>query len=109
MRLRFVLWMRESAAERLEVQPPTVSRMVRRMERTGLVERRTSPEDQRVSIVHATDKGRSVRADIEQVWKTMEAEMTEGMSGAETTAFRTMLARVRSNLGRGRDGTESLG
>jgi DNA-binding MarR family transcriptional regulator len=96
-------------AERLEVQPPTVSRMVRRMERTGLVERRASADDQRVAIVHATDKGRSVRQAIEEAWATMEAEMTAGMTGAETAAFHAMLARVRVNLKGGRDGGHSRG
>lgn len=90
-------------AERLEVQPPTVSRMIRRMESAGFVERRASPDDQRMSIVHATDKGRSVRADIEEVWATIEGEMTNGMSDAEIATFHALLDRVRANLGGGRD------
>lgn len=90
-------------AERLEVQTPTVSRMVRRMENAGFVERRTSPDDQRVSIVHATEKGRGVRAEIEEIWTTIQDEMTDGMTSAEVDTFHALLDRVRANLGGGRD------
>lgn len=85
-------------AERLEVQPPTVSRMVQRMESTGLVERRSSDTDQRVSFVHVTEKGRAIQGDIEAVWSTIEQQMTQGLSGQERDALHQMLERVRGNL-----------
>ena len=88
-------------ADRLEVQPPTVTRMVQRMESSGLVERKTSPDDQRVSLVHVTAKGRSIRSDIERVWQAVEAQMTEGLTAEEVEAFHGMIDRVRTNLGGG--------
>lgn len=45
-----------AAAER--VQPPTISRLVKELEREGLVAREGDPEDRRVQRVKATEKGR---------------------------------------------------
>ena len=88
-------------ADRLEVQPPTVSRMVQRMESSGLVERRASEDDQRVSLVFVTEKGRAIRSDIERVWRTVESEMTEGWSDEETQIFHRMIDQARGRLGGG--------
>ena len=49
--------MKELAA-RLRVEPSTATRAVQRLEKEGLVERFTSPEDGRVVLVRITDEGR---------------------------------------------------
>jgi DNA-binding MarR family transcriptional regulator len=49
---------RLAAAE--QVRPPTISRLVRELEREGLVTRETHPDDERVQIVTATKKGRRI-------------------------------------------------
>ncbi len=45
-------------ARMLHVAPPTVSKMLTTMEKTGLVERRTDEADQRRTRVYLTDAGR---------------------------------------------------
>ncbi|MFJ9626829.1 MarR family winged helix-turn-helix transcriptional regulator [Streptomyces sp. NPDC091280] len=42
----------------------TVSRQVSALERAGLVERRPAPEDQRVQVLHLTDAGRRILAQV---------------------------------------------
>ncbi len=86
-------------AERLEVQPPTVTRIVQRMEAGGLVERSPDPEDQRVSLICASAKGLELREQIEAVWKKLEARTTEGMTQEERLLFRRLLLQARENLG----------
>ena len=49
--------MKELAA-RLRVEPSTATRAVQRLEKEGLVERFTSPEDGRVVLVRITEEGR---------------------------------------------------
>ena len=44
-----------AAAE--QVSPPTISRLIKDLERDGLVRRRRDPDDRRVQRVHATKKG----------------------------------------------------
>jgi len=49
-------------AECERVSPPTITRMVTKLESTGLVERRPDPEDRRVARVVATPEGRDLLA-----------------------------------------------
>ena len=53
-------------AHRLHVAPATVTIALQRMERIGLIERRSDQRDQRVSHVFLTDRGRSLRANVER-------------------------------------------
>ncbi|WP_307624014.1 MarR family winged helix-turn-helix transcriptional regulator [Streptomyces sp. V3I7] len=42
----------------------TVSRQVAALERAGLIERRTDPEDHRVQVLHLTDAGQEILAQV---------------------------------------------
>ena len=88
-------------AERLGVQPPTVTRMVRRMEKSGLLERQACPTDARVSFVRTTPRGNALRTSIETVWQTLEEEVTANLTEPERALFRRMLLQVRDNLSNG--------
>lgn len=97
------LWQRDGLtmselAERLEVQPPTISRMIQRMENSGLVERRSCGKDQRVSFVHVTEKGKALQGRVEEVWSVLERQLTHGMTDEERTSFQELLVRVKANL-----------
>src|SRR6266568_9229478 len=65
------LWNRDGLSQKeiadlMGIQAATATRMVIRMERSGFVERRTDPEDQRVSCVYLTDLGRSLQSAVEE-------------------------------------------
>jgi len=85
-------------ARRLRVAPATVTRMIQRMEKAGFVVRRADPNDQRVSRVYLTEAGRTVRADVQAVWQTMDDETFAGFNAAERDQLRQLLTRVRANL-----------
>jgi len=57
-------------ADTMLLSRPTVTRLVQRMERAGLVARRTDPHDQRQTLVGLTEAGRVLQ-------QRMEAVMTE--------------------------------
>ena len=86
-------------AERLGVEPPTVTRMLRRMESCGLVERRPAPADARSFRVHLTGKGRTLEEPVARIWEEAEAKTLQGLSPEETLILRQLLARLRKNLG----------
>jgi len=85
-------------ARSMRVQPATITKMIRRMEKTGFVERRQDPDDQRVSRVYLTEVGRAVQADVRQVWHTLEKEAFANFSQEERTLLRRSLQRIRENL-----------
>jgi len=86
-------------AARLRVEPPTVTRMLQRLEGCGLVERRRDPGDARSFRVYLTRKGRDLEGPVAERWGTVEARAFEGMSEEEMLLLRGLLARIRKNLG----------
>lgn len=84
--------------ERLCVQPPTVSKMLDRMEKAGLVTRRPDPDDSRASRVYLTEQGRKSQQAVSEVWKHIEQRLTEGLSLEERLLLRRLLLQVHENL-----------
>jgi DNA-binding MarR family transcriptional regulator len=85
-------------AERLGVEPPTVTKMLRRLERCGLVERRQDPQDARSFRAYLTDEGRSLEGPVTRIWETVEERTFAGMSIGERRNLRRLLTKVRANI-----------
>jgi DNA-binding MarR family transcriptional regulator len=85
-------------ARRLRVRPATVTKMIQRMEKSGFVERRPDPADQRLSRVYLTEAGRSVQVEVRQVWRTLEKEAFAGLAGDERVQLRRFFQQIRENL-----------
>ncbi len=85
-------------AARLGVEPPTVTKMLRRLEGCGLVERRPEPSDARSFRVYLTDQGRDLEGPVADVWERSEELLLAGLSEKERRTFYGLLVRVRSNL-----------
>lgn len=85
-------------AHRLHIAPATVTIALQRMEKSGLIERCPDEQDQRVSRVFLTEKGRSLRKKIEQNWRKLEEQALFGFSEEEREAVHGYLRRIRANL-----------
>lgn len=85
-------------AERLGVEQATISIMLRRMEKAGLVQRRTDQADARVTRVCATRKGRSLVAPVQRLWRKQEHELLKGLTDEDQRTLGKLLTRVRANL-----------
>jgi DNA-binding MarR family transcriptional regulator len=86
--------------ERLCVQPPTVSKMLDRLERTGLVTRRPDSEDNRISRLYLTEQGRNSENAVCSAWHDLEQRMTENLTLEERILLRRLLLQVLENLAR---------
>jgi len=108
--LLHALWERDGRthtelAQRLQVQPATITKMIQRMEKTGFVECRPDAEDQRVSRVYLTPVGRGIESDVRNTWRTLEEETFAGLTAEERGLLRRMLSRMRENLTRANEGS----
>jgi DNA-binding MarR family transcriptional regulator len=97
------LWIEEGIpqsqlAASMEVEPPTATKMLQRMERAGLIERRPDLEDARVSRVYLTARGRALEQPVLDVWKQLEAQTVAGLSLTEQTLLHRLLMQVLTNL-----------
>lgn len=85
-------------AGRLGVEPPTITRMLRRMENCGLLYREPDPDDARSFRVRLTAKGRALEEPVIRAWEAAEEHTLAGLSPGERQTFRGLLGRVRENL-----------
>ena len=90
--------MQSELANRACVQQATVTRMLDRMERSGLVTRCKDPDDQRVSRVHLTERGRDLTEPIHIWWMDVQTDMVQGLTQEEKMLLRRLLLQVYSNL-----------
>jgi DNA-binding MarR family transcriptional regulator len=78
----------------------TITKVVQRMERAGLVQRRVDLDDARISRVYLTEQGRALCEPAWQMWLDLEQRLTEGLTEAERVLLHRLLATVATNLER---------
>jgi MarR family transcriptional regulator, organic hydroperoxide resistance regulator len=85
-------------ADMMCVEPPTVTRMIQRMEQDHLLVRRPDAEDARVQRVFLTERGHAIRQDVEACWGVVEAQLIRGLTQEERILMRRLLIQLRDNL-----------
>lgn len=90
-------------AERLEVEPITLCRMVDRLEEAGLVERRRDPGDRRAWHLYLTEKSRRIVEQLQHAVDRLVEDMLDGLDQAERAEFGRLLSTIGSNLSARRD------
>ena len=96
-----LLWARDgqtvsALAEQLDLEPSTLTPMLKRLESTGLVERTRNPEDERQVLIGLTAPGRKLRSSAGCVAQTMLDR--SGMDMSELTALNTQIQHLLSRL-----------
>jgi len=89
---------------RLGVEPPTVTKMLRRLEDLGLLERRPDPADARSFRVYLTEKGRALEVPVMRRWERAEAQTFGVLDPAERRELGRLLRKVRAGFQAGKDG-----
>lgn len=82
----------------LEVEPITAGRMVDRLEKMDLVERRDDPADRRCWRLYLTDKGTDLLNRMEPLGREAIEDAVAGLSDEEHAQLLSLLERVRQNL-----------
>jgi MarR family transcriptional regulator, transcriptional regulator for hemolysin len=85
-------------AERLRVEPPTLVRILDRMERVGWVERHPAPDDRRKKLIRPTRRVQPVWDRILECIRAVRARATEGLDAEDLQAARRVLVRMQQNL-----------
>lgn len=83
-------------AERVQAVPATVTKMVQRLERAGLV-RRERRAGRRGGTVLLTEHGWTVRAEVRTLWSRAEERLVENLSGTEYATLRALLVKMCEN------------
>ncbi len=81
---------------RLGVEPPTITKMLRRLENFGIVERRPDPADARSFRVHLTPKGRDLEDPVTRCFRRAEEQTLAGLDPSERRELARLLAKMRA-------------
>lgn len=84
--------------EQFHLTHPTVSGLLSRMEKKGLLELRPDPNDRRCKRIHILPKGWELDDTIRSAIQANEARIVQGFSQEETALFADFLARAVQNL-----------
>jgi DNA-binding MarR family transcriptional regulator len=82
----------------LEIQPITLTRLVDRLCKGGLVERRPDPRDRRARFLFLTPKARPLLDRIASQSEGLAGTVLEGLDPAQIDALAAQLGRARDNL-----------
>ena len=85
-------------AERIEVEPITLTRIVDRLEEAGWVTRIADPADRRARLLHPTDKSREILEPLRVKVEGLVSDMAADLSTEETAMLADLLGRVAANL-----------
>ena len=85
-------------AERIEVEPITLTRIVDRMEEAGWVERMADPGDRRARLLHLTDKSREIVEPLRVIVDGLVEDMVQGLNVQEQDQLARLLEKVSANL-----------
>lgn len=85
-------------AERLDMEPITLSRIIDKLEQAGLVRRDPDPADRRAWRLALTDKACPLHAQLMKLAGEVSLDAFAGFEPAEIDQARALLARIRANL-----------
>lgn len=87
----------------LMVKPATVTVMIKRLEKTGFVERMNDEKDQRISRVFLTKKGENICEILKEMHANIEKQSFNNFTLEEKVLLRRLLIQIRDNLNKAYD------
>ena len=85
-------------AERMSIEPPTLVRILDRMERDGLLIREPSKSDRRVKVVRVLPKAKPVWKKIVQCAERVRGQAARNLTASQRETLKKLLEIVQSNL-----------
>lgn len=83
--------------ELMSVDRTTISGIVDRLERIGLVERGDDPNDRRSWVLFLTDKGKALQSELAPIAEGFNAALAAGLSHEELAQIIQILKKIRQN------------
>lgn len=85
-------------AKKLKLKPATLTVMLSRIEKAGLIERRQDEKDQRVQRVYLTDMGRETCEKLGEVISHIERECFKNFTEDERDELTRLFQKMANNL-----------
>jgi DNA-binding MarR family transcriptional regulator len=88
----------QDLVEAMGLDHSTVTKMLQRLERAGMVTREPSASDRRATLVRLTPEGRLLCGKVEDIWTQLEEATVGRLSSSQRQQLRQLLALVEGGL-----------
>lgn len=85
-------------AERLNISPAAATKVIKRLEKEGYLQRQSDDNDERISRVFLRKEGRAIIEEIYTSFKRLDKKTFEGFSDEDLDKFHEYLTRILNNL-----------
>ncbi|MDM9619919.1 MarR family transcriptional regulator [Rhizobium sp. S96] len=85
-------------ADRLELETPTLVRILDAMEGQGFVQRRVAGNDRRAKEIYMTETGRVVAGEINDIAVNLRAQVIDGISEDDLRTTLNVIRAMQANL-----------
>lgn len=85
-------------ASRMLIEPPSLVGTLDRMEASGLLERKSCPEDRRKNLIHVLPAAEDMWEQIVECARKVRGQATAGLTDDEVATLKDLLRRVRNNF-----------
>lgn len=85
-------------AEQLDIKAATLTVMINRMEKNGMVRRETDEKDQRVTRIYLTERGVETLEVVRETLDRLEQQAIAGLSEEEIETLHSLLGRIKHNI-----------
>ncbi len=85
-------------AERIELEPIALGRLVDRLQQAGFVERHADPQDRRCWRLHLTTKAHGVVDEMDVIADALRRDALTGINGNDITTVMNVLNHIKNNL-----------
>lgn len=85
-------------ADKLNVRPSTVSKMVDRLFDQGFIVRETDSEDARRTLLRLTASGAVMQAKVREVWADLETDLADGLTKRDDVDVVGALSKMEAAL-----------
>lgn len=88
----------KDVADFIQVSPPSIAVMVKRMVRDGIIEKQADPQDMRQNRLTVTNKGREIALRCRTMFDHMDEQVYGGFTAEELEQLSSFLQRLINNL-----------
>jgi DNA-binding MarR family transcriptional regulator len=85
-------------ADWLKISPAAATKVIKRLEQEGYLERRSDEKDDRVSRVFIRPEGLAVIEDVQSSFKRLDDKTFKGFTEEDLVNFSNFLVRIQENL-----------
>ena len=85
-------------ASKLHVKPSTITVMIQRLERSGMLFKQTDLRDKRICRTFLTEKGYTTCKALKELYEDTEALYKKNLSIEEQIILKRLLMQIRNNL-----------